>query len=121
MLVNAKNMNLETGLESFFASFQNQNVSGGQTPETLVHRGVIKNHIRDGFSQMKTNMDQLASICKNGLACFNIDKILLPITIHRENATPAAFMKNYFQKSSDMYNRSATDRMFIEKCKAFSN
>jgi len=120
-LVNAKTMNLETGLESFFASFQNQSFSGGQKPETLVHRGVIKNHIRDGFSQMKTNMEQLASICKNGLPAFNIDKILLPITFHHENSTPAAFMKNYFQKNNDMYNRSATDRTFIEKCKAFTN
>ena len=60
-------MNLQTGLESFFASFEDQSFSGGQKAETLVHRGVIKNHIRDGFSQMKANMDQLAKICENGL------------------------------------------------------
>ena len=82
---------------------------------------VITNHIRDGFSQMKTNMQQLATICQNGLPSFNIDKILLPIIMHRDNLTPAAFMKNYFQKSNDMYNRSATDTTFIQKCKEFTN
>ena len=67
-----------------------------------VHRGVIKNHIRDGFSQMNENMQQLVLICENGLPSFNIDKILLPIIVHRDDLTPAAFMKNYFQKSHDM-------------------
>lgn len=109
MMVNAKTMSVETGLESSFASFENKSFSGGQKPETLAHHGVIKNHIRGGFSQMKTNMEQVASICKNGLPAYNIDKILLHLTIHRENSTPAAFMKNYFQKkNNDMYNRSAT-------------
>ena len=28
---------------------------------------------------------------------------------------------NYFQKSNDMYNRSATDTTFIQKCKEFTN
>ena len=40
-------------------------------------------------------MDHLAAICKNGLDSFNIDKILLPITIYGEIT---AFMKKYFQK-----------------------
>ena len=49
------------------------------------------------------------------------DEILLPIILHRDDLTPAAFMKNYFQKSNDMYNRSATDTTFIQKCKEFTN
>jgi len=121
MLTNSKTMNLETGLESFFASFENQSFSGGQRPETLVHRGVIKNHIRDGFSQMKANMDQLAKICANGLPSFNIDKICMPIVIHRDSLTPAAFMKNYLKKSNNMYNASVNDINFIKTCKEFTN
>ena len=70
---------------------------------------------------MKANMEQLAAICKNGLPSFNIDKILLPVIAHRHELTPTAFMKNYFQKSNDMYNRSATDTTFIEKCKKLTN
>ena len=69
---------------------------------------------------MNANMQQLALICENGLPSFNIDKILLPIIVHRDDLTPAAFMKNYFQKSNDMYNRSATDTTFIQKCKEFA-
>ena len=91
----------------------------GQKPETLVHRGVIKNHIRDGFSQMKANMDQLAKICANGLPSFNIDKICMPIVIHRDSFTPAAFMKNYLKKNNNMYNMSVNDDDFIKTCKEF--
>ena len=69
---------------------------------------------------MNANMQQLALICKNGLPSFNIDKILLPIIVHRGDLTPAAFMKIYFQKSHDMYNRSAADTTFIQKCKEFA-
>jgi len=69
---------------------------------------------------MKANMQQLAVICDNRLPSFNIDKILLQIIVNRDDLTPAAFMKNYFQKSNDMYNRSATDTAFIQKCKAFA-
>ena len=61
-------------------------------------------------------MDQLAVICKDGLESFNIDKILLPIVTHRKNINPAAFMKNYLKKSKNMYNRSANDSSFVEKC-----
>ena len=46
----------------------------------------------------------------------NIDKILLPIVTHRKNITPAAFMRNYLKKSKNMYNRSANDSSFVEKC-----
>ena len=55
---------------------------------TLVKRGVIKNHIRSGFTQIKTNM-------KDGLDLFNIEKILLPIVTHRDRITAAAVMKNF--------------------------
>jgi len=120
MLVNAKTMNLETALESFFASFQAQSF-GPQHPSTLVNRGVIKNHIRDGFTQMKKNMEQLSLICKDGLDAFNIDKILLPVVTHRSNITPTAFMKNFFQQNQNMYNRCANDEKFIEICQSFKN
>lgn len=35
MLVNAKTMNLETALQSFFATFENQSFTGGQNPELM--------------------------------------------------------------------------------------
>ena len=43
-------------------------------------------------------MNQLASLCKDGLPEFKIDQILLPIVTHKQHATPATFMKNYFKK-----------------------
>ena len=120
MLVNAKTMNLETGLESFFASLEAQSF-GPQDSETLVNRGVIKIHIRNGFSQMKKNMNQLASLCKEGLPEFKIDQILLPIVTHRKQITPATFMKNYFQEGESMYNRCVNDSDFLAKCKSFQS
>ena len=53
MLVNARVMSMETGLESFFSSLGTQNFSGGQHWETLEHRGAIKLHVGEKFSQMQ--------------------------------------------------------------------
>ena len=104
---------------TFFSSLGAQSFSGPQGSDVLVNRGVIKNHIRNGFSKMKANMNQLASICKTGLPEFGIDKILLPVVIHRKSSIPAAFMKNFCKESKSMYNRCVNDSDFLAKCKSF--
>ena len=67
MLVNSRVMNVETGLESFFSSLESQNFSGGQHWQTLEHRGAIKLHVNDNFSQLQENMHQLAKLSLQGL------------------------------------------------------
>ena len=67
MLVNARVMNFETGLESFFSSLESQNFSGGQHWQTLEHRGAIKLHVNDNFSQLQENMQQLAKLSLQGM------------------------------------------------------
>ena len=52
MLVNARTMNIETGLETFFSSLKSGSFSVGQSWKTLVHRGFIKLHAAGRVSQM---------------------------------------------------------------------
>ena len=66
MLVNARVMNVETGLESFFSSLQSQNFSGGQGWKTLEHRGAEKLHVGKNLSQMCGSMQQFAELSLHG-------------------------------------------------------
>ena len=64
-------------------------------------------------------MEQLANICKEGLPNFGIDKILLPVVVHRTGTKPAAFMKHFLKEKQSMYTRSTNDVNFLEVCKKF--
>ena len=55
-------MNVETGLESFFSSLENQNFSGGQKWETLEHRGAIEIQIGNTVSMFKATPNHVAKL-----------------------------------------------------------
>ena len=105
MLVNARVMNLETGLESFFSSLKSQNFSGGQHWQTLTKRGAVKIHIGEKVSQMYENMQQLAKLSLHGLPKWHLPKMILPITIHSGLNVPKGIRK-FLKKETNMYTRA---------------
>ena len=46
---------------------------------TLEHRGAIKIHTGDKFSQLQTNMNNLAQLSYKGVPEFGLPKLILPI------------------------------------------
>ena len=75
MLVNARVMTVETGLESFFSSLQSQTFSWGQVWKTLEHRGEVKLHVGKDLSQMRGSMQQLAELSVHGLRKWHLPKM----------------------------------------------
>ena len=105
MLVNARVMNIETGLESFFSSLKSQNFSGGQHWETLAHRGAVKIHVGEKVSQMHENMQQLAKLSLHGIPKWHLPKMILPITIHSGLKIPKG-IQQCLKKETNMYTRA---------------
>ena len=105
MLVNARVMNIETGLESFFSSLKSQNFSGGQSWQTLVDRGAVKIHIGKKASQMHENMQQLAQLSLHGVPKWHLPKMILPITIHSGLKVPKGVRK-FLKKETNMYTQA---------------
>ena len=105
MLVNARVMNVETGLESFFSSLQSQNFSVGQGWKTLEHRGAVKLHVGKNLSQMRGSMQQLAALSPHGLRKWHLPKMILPITVHSGLKVPKAISKFLLVKKN-VYTRA---------------
>ena len=105
MLVNARCMNVETGLESFFSSLDSQSFSGGQSWKTLEHRGAVKLHVGDNLSQMQQNMQQLSRLSLHGLRGWHLPKMILPITVHSGLKVPKAITK-FLVGKNNMYTRA---------------
>ena len=55
------------GAGNFFSNLESQSFSGGQKWETLEHRGAIKIHAGDKFSQLQANMNNLAQLSYKGV------------------------------------------------------
>ena len=104
MLVNARVMNIETGLETFFSSLKSQSFSGGQSWKTLEHRGAVKLHIGDKLSQLQANMKHLAKLSLKGLSKWHIRKLILPVTIHSGLRFPKGLDK-FFVRQNNIYSR----------------
>ena len=105
MLVNARVMNVETGLESFFSSLGSQNFSGGQKWQNLENRGAVRIHVGERCSQMQENMQQLAKLSLDGLPKWHLPKMILPITIHSGLKVPKG-MRKFLVKEKNMYSRA---------------
>ena len=105
MLVNARVMNVETGLESFFSSLGTQNFSGGQNWQNLEHRGAVKIHVGNRCSQMQRNMQQLAELSLNGLPKWHLPKMILPITLHSGLKIPKG-MQKFMVRENNLYTRA---------------
>ena len=106
-------MNVETGLKSFFSSLESQSFSGGQKWETLEHRGPIKIHAGDKFSQLQANMNNLAQLSYKGVPEYGLPKLILPITVHSGLKQPKS-MEKFLQKKDNLYSRG------IESWKLFA-
>ena len=117
-LVNAKTMNVETAMESYFSILENQKF-GRQDPLNLVNRGIIKSHVGDNFHFMSTNMRQLAALCRQGVSPFGIQRMCMPLTFHTRFSTPTAFVKYSHAALNNMYSRVIGDKEFIRKCLTF--
>ena len=104
MLVNARTMNIETGLETFFSSLKSQCFSGGQSWKTLEHRGAVKLHVGGKVSQLKENMKRLAKLSLKGLSKWQIRKLILPVTLHSGLKVPKGLDK-FFLRQNNIYSR----------------
>ena len=105
MLVNARVMNIETGLESFFSSLKSQNFTGGQSWKNLEHRGAVKLHVGDKVSHLYTNMQQLAKLSLKGLEKWHIRKLILPVTLHSGLKVPKG-MEKFFVRQNNLFSRA---------------
>ena len=104
MLVNARVMNIETGLETFFSSLKSQSFSGEQSWKTLEHRGSVKLHIGDKVSQLQANTKHLDKLSLKGLSKWHIRKLILPVTIHSGLRFPKGLDK-FFVRQNNIYSR----------------
>ena len=91
------------GAEKFFSSLESQSFSGGQKWETLEHRGAIKIHAGDKFSQLQANMNNLAQLSYKGVPEYGLPKLILPITVHSGLKQPKS-MEKFLQKKDNLYS-----------------
>ena len=115
MQANARSMNVETGLESFFSSLASQNFSGGQGGETLEHRGAIKLHVGDDCTGFEKNTRHLAKLSQQGLPQWGIQKLILPITNAAGTQTPKGLMK--FKRVKDSHHQRALTIDILEEAR----
>ena len=106
-------MNLETCLESYFSSFQNQ-AFGPQNVETLVNRGVIKSHVREDVNLFYRNMRQLSILLKHGVPQFQIPQFCLPIIVHSQHTDPTALRKYMSSTKCTIYNQAVENPDFAD-------
>ena len=74
---------------------------------------------RVGSGSMRNNMSQLARLSRTGLPSFGIQKMCLPLTIHSQYSTPAAFVKYSRGMGTNIYSMALSEGDFIERCRDF--